>query len=153
MERITVTLDAEILGQLDASVAARGYPSRSEALRDILRERFGQEQAAAAPGATCVAALTYVFDHRTRDLAGRLAQGQHDRHDLTVASLHVHLDHEACLEVAVLRGSVAEVRALADGLTTQSGVRFGHLHVVPALIAEADHAHGPAGNPHVHVEA
>jgi CopG family nickel-responsive transcriptional regulator len=146
MERITVTLDTDLLERLDAMLAERRYASRSEALRDILREHFSRAPAASAEDAACVASLTYVYDHHTRDLAARLADAQHHRHDLTVATMHVHLDAEACLEVALLKGAAADVRAFADSVTSQRGVRFGHLHVVPAVI----HSHGPDGAPHVH---
>ena len=149
MERITVTIDESLLGQLDAMMAGRQYASRSEALRDILREYFSHAPDTVSQGGACVASLTYVFDHHTRDLAARLADAQHHRHGLTVATMHVHLDHDACLEVALLKGPTAEVRAFADSVTSQRGVRFGHLHTVPAKI----HAHDDgAGVPHAHVD-
>ena len=79
----------------------------------------------------CIATLAYVYDHETRDLGRRLNQAQHKHHDLQVATLHVHLDHDSCLEVAVLRGPAKAVRALADDTVSQRGVRHGQLHLVP----------------------
>lgn len=149
MERISITIDEDLLGRLDAMQSARGYTSRSEAIRDILREHFAKTGTDEQAGAQCVAALTYVYDHHTRDLAARLADAQHHRHDLTVATMHVHLDHESCLETTLLKGTTAEVRAFADGVISQRGVRFGHLHTVPADIEV--HGHGAAAHTHVRV--
>jgi CopG family nickel-responsive transcriptional regulator len=141
MQRITISVDEELLGIVDALCTRRGYASRSEAIRDILRETQAREAAAGDGDAPCVAALSYVYEHETRDLARRLTSAQHHHHDLSVATMHVHLDEEECLEVAVLKGTVSEVRAFGDSLVTQRGVRLGHLHVVP--VAGGHHRHGP----------
>ena len=103
--------------------------------------------------ADCIAAFSYVFDHATRDLASRLTQAHHDQHDLSVASLHVHLDHESCLEVSVLRGATGSVTAFADTLATQRGVRHAHLHLIPVRVSAADHAHGERSTAHGHLHA
>lgn len=151
MQRVTMTFEPDLLQQLDAMLAERGYASRSEAVRDILRDHFARAARAAPQGADCVASLTYVFDHETRELAARLATAQHQRHDLTVATMHVHLSHDACMEVALLKGSQAEVRAFADSVTSQRGVRFGQLHVVPATIHVESHGGDSPRHAHVHV--
>lgn len=143
MQRVTMTIDAEQLATLDAYASARGYSSRSEAMRDILREVEARELAQAAEGA-CFATLSYVYEHETRELARRLTAAQHAHHDLSVAALHVHVDHDDCLEVVVLKGPVAEVRAFADTVTTQRGVRAGSLHVIPAETRRS----GPGEKPH-----
>ncbi|TVQ29783.1 MAG: nickel-responsive transcriptional regulator NikR [Geminicoccaceae bacterium] len=131
MQRITITIEDELLAWVDQVMRRRGYPSRSEAFRDLVRESLGREAAAADPERPCVATLTYVYDHERRDLARRLTHVQHHHHDLNVATLHVHLGHETCLEVAVLRGPSSSVQEAADAVVTQRGVRHGHLHVVP----------------------
>ena len=83
--------------------------------------------------------------------ANRIALLAEDRIDLTIATMHVHLDHESCLEVAVLRGDVEQVRRLSEGVISQSGVRYGHTHVVPVKIAVQSHHHdGEAGTGHSH---
>jgi CopG family nickel-responsive transcriptional regulator len=152
MQRITITIDDDLLDAVDRLTERRGYASRSEALRDILRETFSRERAA-APRARCVATLTYVYDHDLRDLAQRLTHAHHDRHDLAVAAMHVHLDHSRCLEVSVLRGRVDAVQAFADALTTQRGVRHASLHMVPARVVAGRHRHGEETTEHEHVEA
>lgn len=138
MQRVTLTIDDALLAALDAHAARRGYDNRSEAIRDALRMALDVTAAPVADEAPCVATLSYVYDHEKRELARRLTQVQHGHHDVTVAALHVHLDHGTCLEVSVLRGPAGEVRALADEVVTQRGVRYGHLHLVPADAADAE---------------
>ncbi len=99
MQRIiTVTLDDETAGGLDAFMQARGYANRSEAMRDLLRGALRDSGIAQAPGAPCMAVVSYVYDHHERDLGRRLMQAQHDHHALGVATLHTHLDHDNCLK-------------------------------------------------------
>ena len=152
MQRITITIDDDLLQAVDGLMTRRGYSSRSEAFRDIVRDMVDR-QSAADPKAACIATLSYVFDHATRDLASRLTHAQHDHHDLSVASMHVHLDHAACLEVSVLRGPSGEVTAFADTLATQRGVRHAHLHLVPIRVSTARHKHGAHATEHVHLHA
>ncbi len=152
MERVSITIDSDLLERLETYMARRGYASRSEALRDMVRGSLMAEEAP-AEGA-CLAALTYVYDHHKRQLSNRLTEAHHDHHGLSIATMHVHLDHDSCLEVSILRGAVAEVKQLADKVVTQSGVRHGHVHIVPAEIyLEAhSHPHG-AGHGHSHGES
>lgn len=151
MQRITITLETELLAQVDALAARRGYASRSEAMRDLLRGAFAQA-AMTDPAQPTLATLSYVYDHDARELAQRLTAAHHARHDLSLASLHVHLDHRACLEVAVLRGPAAAVRDFADAVTSQRGVRHFSLHQVPAITEEARHDHGAGPHRHPHVK-
>jgi len=102
-------------------------------------------------GEQCVATLTYVYDDATRDLARRITQAHHDRHDLAVASTRVHLDHDSLLESSVLRGRSQDVAAFADSVASQRGVRFARLHTIPVLIERARHHHGDASDQHDHL--
>jgi CopG family transcriptional regulator, nickel-responsive regulator len=145
MQRITITIDDDLLEAVDHLCQARGYGSRSEAVRDIVRDALAPAQADQDRSARCFGALSYVYSHETRDLARRLTGVGHD-HGVSIASLHVHLDRDDCLEVAILRGAVSEMQAYADAVTTQRGVRYGHLHLIPephGLAAEHPHHHGP----------
>lgn len=130
MERITITIDDDLLAAIDSLIAKRGYPSRSEAIRELVREAATRDYTSRAD-APCVAALSYVYDHAARDLSQRLVNAQHDHHDLSIATTHVHFDHDSCLEVAILRGSSNEIQKMADGLTTQRGVRHANLNMIP----------------------
>lgn len=130
MQRVTLTLDDELLDAVDELTQERGYSSRSEAVRDLIRDALGLREEAGSQ-TEAFATLSYVFDHHKRDLAKRLLQTQHDHHGLAVASLHVHLDHDTCLETAVLRGPRAAIVSLSDAITAQRGVRYGWLHLIP----------------------
>ncbi|GJE59104.1 nickel-responsive transcriptional regulator NikR [Methylobacterium trifolii] len=144
MQRITITIDDDLLAGVDQLCEQRGYGSRSEAVRDIVRSALAPTRAAEAGSAPCYGALSYVYSHGTRDLARRLTDEGH-HHGVSVASMHVHLTRDDCLEVAVLRGSVSAMQTYADTVTTQRGVRYGHLHLIPegdARHTGHDHQHG-----------
>lgn len=142
MQRITMTVDEAQLATLDAYAVRRGYTSRSEAMRDILREVDAGETAVTDPSAPCLATLTYIYEHETRELSRRLTAAQHRHHDLSISTLHVHVDHEDCLEVVVLRGAFRDIRSFADEVVTQRGVRMGNLHVIPVGRQAHEHVHG-----------
>ena len=145
MQRITITIDDDLLETIDRLSEQRGYTSRSEALRDIVRDAIKGEQSAAEGDTQCFATLSYLYEHETRDLARRLTSAQHHHHGLSVSTLHIHVNDHDCLEVAVLKGTVRDVQAFADSVVTQRGVRFGDLHVMPveegATAADHGHAH------------
>jgi len=151
MQRITITLDDKLAEDFEAFRVRHGYGNRSEAFRDLIRERLGSEQLAEPSGAECLATLTYVYNHHERTLATRMTQVHHDHHDLSVSTLHVHLDHDNCLETVVLRGPVARVQELANTVIAQPGVRHAKLHVFPVTKRERVHRHGGADQPHPHI--
>ena len=123
LTRFGVSLDEELLEPFDALCAVKGYSNRSEAIRDLIRKALVAEEWQQADGQGA-GTLTLVYDHHKNDLARRLTQMQHDEHDI-IATLHVHLDHHNCLEVLILKGEAARVRALADKLISCKGVKHG----------------------------
>jgi CopG family nickel-responsive transcriptional regulator len=152
MQRITITVDDELMAALDRIIADCGYQNRSEAIRDLARAGLAerQDQTDARHGA--VAALVYVYDHRERQLAARLTTSFHNRHDLAVATMHVHLDHDSCLETAILRGAMDDIRKFAQQLFSERGVRHGRLVLVPVEFEDHMHAHGgEPGQRHLHL--
>ncbi len=152
MQRITITLDDELVAALDRVIAVCGYQNRSEAIRDLARTGMAQLQDEANDSQAGVAALVYVYSHRERELAKRLTGSFHDRHDLSVASMHVHLDHDSCLEVALLRGGMRDVRDFARHVVSERGVRHGRLVAVPVEFEDQKHAHGAEpSRRHLHV--
>ena len=152
MQRVTITLDEELAQAIDRVIAARGYQNRSEAIRDLARAGLAELHSPDPAARDGVAALVYVYDHEGRELAKRLTRSFHDHHDLSLATMHVHLDHESCLEVAVLRGGTHDVRHLADHVIAERGVRHGRLVMVPVEVERARHAHGEElSRPHLHV--
>ena len=124
LTRFGVSLDEELLEPFDALCAVKGHSNRSEAIRDLIRKALVAEEWHQADGQGA-GTLTLVYDHHKNDLARRLTQMQHDEHDIIIATLHVHLDHHNCLEVLILKGEAARVRALADKLISCKGVKHG----------------------------
>lgn len=147
MRRITLSLDETLAEQFDAWAERHGYENRSEAFRDLLRGRLESERIDAGQASHCVATVSYVYNHHERRLASRLAGHQHDHHGLSLATLHVHLDHDHCLETMALRGPLKQVQAFGESLIAERGVRHGHLHLVPVAL-EISKLHGEA---HVHL--
>jgi len=158
MERITISLDETLAREFDALIERRGYQNRSEAVRDLLREHLETARQRESASGHCVANLSYVYDHHARDLAERLTHLQHAHHDLTVATMHAHLDHDNCLESVILKGPTGTVRAFADALTAERGVRHGQINIVSVELANSVHEHGyrPKGAaarvPHLHLK-
>jgi CopG family nickel-responsive transcriptional regulator len=128
LTRISISLESALLDAFDRSNAARGYPPRSEAIRDLIRDYLVREEGKDVSGdAEQVAVVTLVYDHHARELAARLIDKQHHHHHLVVSSLHVHLGERHCLEVSVLRGPAAAVRHLGDELLSTKGVLHGEM--------------------------
>jgi CopG family nickel-responsive transcriptional regulator len=132
VHRVTITVDDALMIELDRLIAARGYQNRSEAIRDLARAGLQQAAADLVPEQDCVAALVYIYDHARRELPKRLANTFHDHHQLAVSTLHVHLDHENCMEVTVLKGRADALRHFADHVIAERGVRHGRLVVLPS---------------------
>jgi CopG family transcriptional regulator, nickel-responsive regulator len=126
LTRVSISLESALLDAFDQRNAAKGYATRSEAIRDLIRDRLIHEDAERAQGEQ-VAVVTLVYDHHARELSARLIDKQHHHHDLVVSSLHVHLGERHCLEVSVLRGPAGKVRHLGDELLATKGVLHGEM--------------------------
>ena len=148
MRRLTISVDDDLADAFDRLVEQKGYVNRSEAFRDLVRRQLGEAEMSDGKAKWCVATLTYIYDHHERQLANRVTQVQHDHHDVTVAAQHIHLDHDNCLETLILRGKIADVRACADALISQTGVRHGNIHIVPMDIKSDKYVR--VGHMHVH---
>ena len=123
--RFGVSMTPGLLERFDAMIDRKGYVNRSEAIRDLVREKIVEEEWAGDD--EVVATLTLVYNHDARDLVQRLTDIQHGHHGEIVSSLHVHLDHHNCLEVLVLRGSSGQVQAIADRIISTKDVKHGRL--------------------------
>jgi CopG family nickel-responsive transcriptional regulator len=146
MQRLTITIDDDLVTEVDDFMAQRGYANRSEAFRDLLRGGLAQSGASTSGNNPCIATLSYVFDHAARELPKRLTRDFHEHHDLAQATLHVHIDHDSCLEVTVLKGRGADVKAFADHVIAERGVRHGHVVMMPIEPHAAHHhPHGHKG--------
>jgi len=131
MQRLTISLDDRLAVELDKLMHVKGYSSRSEAFRDMLRRELGQQAAASDPDAPFIAVLSYVYDHHERQLSTRLTELQHDHHDLTISTLHAHLNQEECVETAILRGPLGALTEFAQSVIAQTGVRHGSINLIP----------------------
>ena len=141
LTRIGIALDSELLRRFDRSIARSGYTNRSEAFRDLIRDRLVTEQTA-APEATVVGTVTLIYDHHSHGVSEKLTELQHAHHELVVSTSHAHLDHDSCLEVLIVHGKSAEVAQFADLLIGLKGVQHGRLVMtVPAHAIEHPHEH------------
>ncbi len=125
LTRFGVSIDDALLARFDELIEQMGYGNRSEALRDLIRNRLVEDDWA---GDThVVGSITLVYDHHVRELSDRLTELQHDHHESVLSSMHVHLDRDNCVEVIVVGGSAVKIRQLADSLIGARGVKHGKL--------------------------
>jgi CopG family nickel-responsive transcriptional regulator len=148
MHRVTISIDDELAGMFDRLVKEKGYENRSEAFRDLVRRALGEEQLEKGNAKHCVGTLSYVYDHHERQLASRLTSMQHDHHDVTVATMHAHLDHENCIETVILRGPTAAVVQFAQDVMAQTGVRHGKFYPIPLEVSRSKAAAHVHHRPH-----
>jgi CopG family transcriptional regulator, nickel-responsive regulator len=128
LSRIGVAIDSDLLEKFDELIGQRGYTNRSEAFRDLIRDEL-VEKTWESPESQVVGTVTLVYDHHVRMLNEKLTGIQHDFHHAILSTLHVHLDHDNCLEVLVVRGRSADVRKVADSLISTKGVKHGRLTI------------------------
>jgi CopG family transcriptional regulator, nickel-responsive regulator len=131
MERITVTIDNDLLENFDKLIKSKGYANRSEGIRDAVRQMLSDQEMASDEDANCVGCVVYAYNHHERALSSRLVEVQHHHHEVQRATLHLHIDRENCVEATVLNGSIRDVKRQADQITSQTGVKHGRLHLIP----------------------
>ena len=131
LSRIGVAIDSDLLDQFDRHIGSRGYTNRSEAFRDLIRQEL-VDTAAESPDATVIGSVTLVYDHHVRQLSDKLTDIQHDSFHNIVSTVHVHLDHDNCLEVIIVKGKGSEVRRIADAMISTKGVKLGRLTITGA---------------------
>ncbi len=149
MHRLTISVDDPLAEQFERWMRRHGYGNRSEAFRDLLRRSLEEDRVRTGAAPYCIACLSFVYNHHERQLASRIADIQHAHHDVSVASTHVHLDHDDCMETAILRGATIAVTALANAIMAQTGVRHGQLNLVPMAVSGHHHHDGHA-HQHLH---
>jgi CopG family nickel-responsive transcriptional regulator len=123
-----VSLDSDLLEKFDQLCEERCYQTRSEAIRDLIRNTLVQKEWE-DQGKELVGTLTLVFDHHRSDLAQKMTEIQHEALDVIVTSLHMHLDHHNCMEVIILRGPGSRVRDIGQRLISTKGVKHGKLNL------------------------
>lgn len=126
LSRIGVAIESDLLEKFDQLIAHKGYTNRSEAFRDLIRDELVQKSWE-KPDSLVVGTVTLVYDHHVRMLSEKLTDIQHESFHHVLSTLHVHLDHDNCLEVLVLKGKASVVRRMADALISTKGVKHGQL--------------------------
>src|SRR5271169_116404 len=141
LSRVGVSIDPELLSRFDSFIADKGYENRSEAFRDLIRDRL-VGSVVVAGNALVVGTVTLIYLHHTRLLPEKLTDLQHESYAIVISTLHAHLDHENCLEVVVLRGKSRDVQKLADRLISTKGVQHGRLVMSsPETVSQHRHQH------------
>jgi len=126
--RFGISMDKDLLARLDHEIVKRGYPNRSEAIRDLIRNQlveldWSQDEEEVA------GTITIIYNHHVKGLSDLLLELQHEHHDMIVSVMHVHLEHDHCLEVMVIKGPASQARELAGRLIGVKGVKHGKLTI------------------------
>jgi len=129
VERIGVSLEPDLLEAFDELISSKGYSSRSEAIRDLIRKELSTNELD-DPAAKAVGVVLLVYDHHVTKLTEKLLRLQHSNLLHTISSLHVHLDHSHCLEIIVLQGNVLEINNVGEKMISLKGVRLGRVNLV-----------------------
>lgn len=131
MERITITIEDDLLEEFDRYLSTNNYSNRSEGIRDALRHMLSHDSEKANEQENCVGCVSYVYNHKERLLSSKLIEKQHHHHEIPAATLHLHIDQENCMEATILKGARSEVQSMANEIMSQTGVQYGRLHIIP----------------------
>lgn len=124
LTRFGISIPENLLVEFDKIVAKKGYPNRSEAIRDLIREHLVEKEYNDSYK-EIAGTITLVYDHHVRGLTDKLVALQHDYHDMIMSTMHIHLDHDNCLEVLVIKGAAHKVQSMVENITTIKGVKHG----------------------------
>ena len=123
--RFGVSIEDSLLKKFDRLISKRGYSTRSEALRDLIRQELVKKEW--EEDQEVAGTITFIYDHHTRGLSSQLTDLQHDHQEIIISSQHIHLDHYNCLEIVAVKGKASKVQKLANALKSVKGVRHGAL--------------------------
>jgi len=129
VERIGVSLESKLLDLFDKLIAEQGYPNRSEAIRDLIRDRLSKKELT-EPTAKAVAGIFLVYDHHSTKLSQKLVDLQHSHLLQVITSIHIHLDEDNCFEAIILKGRVKEIESVAGRMTSLKGVKLSRVNVM-----------------------
>jgi CopG family nickel-responsive transcriptional regulator len=124
--RFGVSIEEKLLANFDRIIESKGYVNRSEAIRDMIRDKLVSEKLD-DKNAECIGTLTLIYSHDIHELSEKLNQIQHHNHRIIITITHIHLDEHNCLEVLILRGKTKEIQSVADKLLSVKNVRHGKL--------------------------
>ena len=126
--RFGVSIENPLLERFDKLLKGKGYSSRSEAIRDLIRDSLVNEDWQSSAAET-VGTITIVYSHKTRELPDTLTDIQHHYHNSIISTMHIHLDEHNCLEAIVVKGRAKDIKTIADRLIGTKGVKHGKLTV------------------------
>ena len=150
--RTGVALDSDLLRRFDRLIRSEGYENRSEAFRDLIRDRLNETRLKSGDSFV-VGAVTLIYNHHRRLLPDKLMELQHEYHDVIISTVHSHLDHDMCLEVVVVKGLLSKVQELGNRLIGLKGIQHGKLVMSsPEAYARKSGKHEPQSNHHPHHE-
>jgi CopG family transcriptional regulator, nickel-responsive regulator len=136
MEKITrfgVSIEPDLLKKFDKIIKMKGYTNRSEAIRDLVRKNLIREENK-DPNAESIGTLTMIYDHHTGNLTNKLLDLQHDHTKEILSTTHIHIDHNNCLEVLVLKGKTGKIQKLADNIKSLKGIKHGELVITKSAL-------------------
>lgn len=134
IQRFGVSIGSGLLEKFDDMITEMGYTNRSEAIRDLIRNKLVETEWEKSTDAhASIGTITIVYDHHTREIGDRLTDLAHDHHNLVISSMHVHLTHKSCIEVMLVKGCGKEIRAFSDHVISIRGVKHGKL-VITGLV-------------------
>lgn len=126
LTRFGVSLDSQLLKQFDKVISKKGYNNRSEAIRDLIRDLLVRKEWEEDKGEK-VGTITIIYDHNSFELSKKITSGQHEHYHEIISTMHVHLDHDNCLEVLAVKGKADNIQKIADELIGMKGVKHGKL--------------------------
>lgn len=136
MEKITkfgVSIEPDLLKKFDKIIKKKGYANRSEAIRDIIRKNLITEKTE-DPNTEAIGTLTMIYDHHAGNLTNRLLDLQHNHNKEILTTTHIHVDHDTCLEVLVLKGKTGNIQRLADNIKSLKGIKHGELVITESKL-------------------
>jgi len=129
MQRVGISVEDDLLKRFDKLIDKQGYANRSEAIRDLIRDRLMGEKLK-EPASSAIAAIFVVYDHHSSRLTQKLTELQHSQLLKTISSMHIHIGHHDCLEVILLKGNVGEIKKMADNIIALKGVKLGKVNLI-----------------------
>ncbi len=126
LTRFGISLESDLLARFDQLIENKGYANRSEAVRDLIRDALVRHEWEEGDEEK-VGTITLIFDHHRHEVTEKLRQVQHEHHDQIISTMHIHLDHDNCLEILAVKGNPRSVQKLADALIGMKGVKHGKM--------------------------
>jgi len=124
--RFGVSIEPELIKKFDKIIKKEGYTNRSEAIRDMIRKNLIHDKIQ-DPGAEVIGTLTIIYDHHIGNLTNKLLEVQHKNHKEILTTTHIHIDHQNCLEILVLKGKIKHIQKLSDNIISIKGIKHGEL--------------------------